>query len=103
LFALNRRAGALWALVEEPDAGHTFEQSQILSLLFFDELLSLRLGDQGTTIKSVIEAAGYRGDLRSGNFVAADNQPGVDATTAWLPTKKVAEAWQKIVRGVPLE
>lgn len=103
LFALNRRAGALWALVEEPDAGHTFEQSQILSLLFFDEVLSLRLGDQATTIKPVTEAAGYRSDLRSGNFVAADNQPGVDATTAWLPTKKVAEAWQKIVRGVPLE
>ena len=103
LFALNRRAGALWALVEEPDAGHTFEQSQVLSLLFFDDVLSLRLGDQGAPIKSVTEASGYRGNLQSRSFVAADNQPAVDATTAWLPTKRVAEAWQKIITGVLLE
>ena len=28
LFALNRRAGALWALVEEPDVGHVVGRSQ---------------------------------------------------------------------------
>jgi dienelactone hydrolase len=36
LFAVNRRAGALWALAEEPGAAHIVGRSRDLSLIFFD-------------------------------------------------------------------
>ena len=43
LFAVNRRAGALWALVEEPDAAHVVGRSRDMSLMFFEDVLPLRL------------------------------------------------------------
>ena len=43
LFALNRRAGALWALIEEPDVGHEIGQSQDLAIAFFEDVFAQRL------------------------------------------------------------
>lgn len=45
-FAVNRRAGALWALAEEPDVAHAVGTSRDVSLVFFEDLLRLRLGSQ---------------------------------------------------------
>ena len=49
LFALNRRGGALWALADEPAAGHIVGRSRDMSIIFFDDVLALRLGDGGVT------------------------------------------------------
>ena len=35
LFALNRRAGALWAFAEEPNAGHVVGRSREMAAIFF--------------------------------------------------------------------
>lgn len=43
LFALNRRGGALWALAEEPGAAHIVGKSRDLSLIFFEDVLSLKV------------------------------------------------------------
>jgi hypothetical protein len=43
LFSLNRRAGALWALVEETTIGHVVGRSQQMATVFFDAILSLRV------------------------------------------------------------
>jgi dienelactone hydrolase len=43
LFAVNRRGGALWALAEEPAAGHVVGRSRDLTLIFFEDVLPLRL------------------------------------------------------------
>ena len=47
LFALNRRAGALWALAEEPGAAHIVGRSRDLALIFFEDVLPLRLSETG--------------------------------------------------------
>ena len=39
LFAVNRRGGAVWALVVEPGLGHVVGQSKDLGALFFEDVL----------------------------------------------------------------
>ena len=41
LFALNRRASALWALAEDPRVAHVVGRSQEMAAIFFDAVLSL--------------------------------------------------------------
>ena len=43
LFAVNRRGGALWALAEEPGAAHIVGRSRDVALVFFEDVLALRL------------------------------------------------------------
>src|SRR4029079_11492914 len=43
LFALNRRGGALWALAEEPAAGHIVGKSRDVALILFEDALAARL------------------------------------------------------------
>ena len=41
LFAVNRRAGALWALAEEPGAAHIVGRSRDVAITF-EDVLALR-------------------------------------------------------------
>src|SRR5436190_16296339 len=43
LFAVNRRAGALWAYAEEPSAAHIVGRSRDVALVLFEDALTLRL------------------------------------------------------------
>ena len=101
LFAVNRRAGALWALAEEPAAAHVVGQSRDVALVFFEDVLPLRLSEGTSNMKPITEASGFLGDLKNKTFQkqsgAAPNYP-----TAWLPTARVAEAWQALVSEKPL-
>ena len=53
LFAVNRRAGALWALAEEPGAAHIVGRSRDMAVIFFDDVLALRQGAGETSLKAV--------------------------------------------------
>jgi poly(3-hydroxybutyrate) depolymerase len=101
LFAVNRRAGALWALVTEPDTAHVVGRSRDLGAMFFDDVLAMRLGDG--ELKAVADKAGFIGDLKSVTFqpVAAAGTPTVP--TAWLPTERIGRAWQAVTTGKPFE
>ncbi|MDH4065969.1 MAG: alpha/beta hydrolase [Acidobacteriota bacterium] len=101
LFAVNRRAGALWALVEEPDTAHVVGRSRDLSAVFFDDVLAMRLGPGG--LAPVEDQAGFIGDLGSDTFqpVAGATAPAVP--TAWLPAERTARAWRAVVTGKPFE
>jgi poly(3-hydroxybutyrate) depolymerase len=96
LFAVNRRGGALWALAEEPGAAHVVGQSKDVTMVFFEDVLPLRLSGDATGLKGILEASGFLGDLKARTFQkqtgAAPNYP-----TAWLPTERVARAWQSLV------
>ena len=96
LFAVNRRAGALWALVEEPKAEHVVGRSQELSLEFFDEVMPLRLGEGGA-LRPLSDASGFLGDLTARTFAPRGTGPAPGVPTAWLPTERVARAWQAVV------
>jgi len=100
LFAVNRRGGAVWALVVEPGAAHVVGQSKDLGALLFEEALTLRLGAAGTEpapLKSIASAPGFVGDLKAGTFQPAATPGTPSAPNAWLPTERLAKAWQAVV------
>jgi poly(3-hydroxybutyrate) depolymerase len=102
LFAVNRRGGALWALAEEPAAAHVVGRSRDLALIFFDEIIALRLGDQGT-LKPIAAKTGFIGDFKSKTFRPVADGPAPGVPTAWLPTARVAQAWQALVTETPFD
>jgi poly(3-hydroxybutyrate) depolymerase len=100
LFALNRRAGALWALAEEPGAAHIVGRSRDLAVMFFEDILSLRLDEAGA-LRPLAEKAGFLGDpkLRVVRPMSAGLAP--DYPTAWLPSERVARAWLAMLTERP--
>lgn len=100
LFAVNRRAGALWALAEEPSAAHVIGRSRDVALILFEDALALRLGD-GTALKALSEKSGFLGDIKAKTFQALGEDKVPNYPTAWLPTARVAERWQWLVTERP--
>ncbi|HVZ47309.1 MAG TPA: hypothetical protein VG916_00885 [Gemmatimonadaceae bacterium] len=99
LFAVNRRGLALWALAEEPDVAHVVGKSRDVALVLFEDLLALRLPKSGTGLVPLDEAAGFLGDLATKTFAPQAGGKAPTYPTAWLPTARVAQAWQAIVSG----
>jgi len=100
LFAVNRRAGALWALAEEPSAGHLVGRSRDVALVLFEDTLALRLGD-GFSLKPVVEKSGFLGDIKAKTVQPLGDAPVPNYPTAWLPTARVADKWQWLVTEKP--
>ena len=100
LFAVNRRAGALWALTEEPGVGHAVARSAELGAMFFEDVMALRLGADGT-LKPLAEKDGWYGDIRMKTISAVGTQKAPVAPTAWLPTERLAKAWMAVVTDKP--
>lgn len=109
LFAVNRRAGALWALAEEPSAAHIVGRSRDVAIVFFEDALALRIGnapassERPAALKSIPEKAGFLGDLKAKTFQPVGDSPVPNYPTAWLPTARVARAWQALVTETPFE
>ena len=100
LFALNRRGGALWALTEEPDAGHVVGRSRDLAIVFFDDVLPMRLGESAS-LRALDEKTGFVGDYHMKTITPAGETKPPAYPTAWLPTDRVAKAWQAVVTEKP--
>jgi poly(3-hydroxybutyrate) depolymerase len=99
LFDLNRRGGALWALTEEPGVGHAVARSGQLGAMFFEDVLRLRLGDDGT-LKPLAEKDGWYGDIHTKNVsVVGAQKPSIP--TSWLPSERLAKAWLAVVTDTP--
>lgn len=109
LFAVNRRAGALWALAEEPSADHVEGRSRELALRFFEDMLPLRLperawsGSEPSALRSIPEKSGFLGDLKAKTFHALGNTDAPNYPTAWLPTERVARAWVAMMTEKPFD
>ena len=101
LFALNRRGGALWALAEEPAAGHIVGRSRDMSIIFFEDVLPLRLGDASSSLKPLNEKSGFVGDYKAKTFEPIGEKPAPNYPTAWLPSERVAKAWQAMITERP--
>jgi hypothetical protein len=100
LFAVNRRAGALWALAEEPSAAHIVGRSRDVALVLFEDALALRVGE-GPELKPMSEKPGFLGDIKAKTFQPIGDAPTPNYPTAWLPTARVAERWQWLVTEKP--
>ena len=122
LFAVNRRAGALWAYAEEPSAAHVVGRSRDVALVLFEDVLALRLGDarasitpvpatgtaggvsgpaRGPEMRRLEERSGFIGDLKARTFQPLGDAKAPGYPTAWLPTARVARAWQGLVTEKP--
>ena len=101
LFAVNRRGGALWALAEEPGAAHIVGRSRDMSIIFFDDVLPLRLVYAASPLKPIAEKSGLLGDFKAKTFQPMAESPAPNYPTAWLPTDRVARAWQALVTERP--
>ena len=87
LFAVNRRGGAVWALVVEPGAAHVVGKSKEFGALFFEEMLEKPQG------------AGFIADLNTFDVQPAST-PGTPSTpNAWLQTERIATAWKAVMTG----
>jgi dienelactone hydrolase len=100
LFAVNRRGGALWALAEEPAAAHIVGRSRDLAMIFFEDVLPHRLG---TPLRTIAEKDGFLGDLKAKTFQPVGGSGAPNSPTAWLPTERVARAWQAMVTEKPFD
>jgi pimeloyl-ACP methyl ester carboxylesterase len=101
LFALNRRGGALWALADEPSAAHVVGRSRDMSIIFFDDVIPLRIGPAGTPLKTLTEKSGFLGDFKAKTYQPLGDAKVPNYPTAWLPTERVARAWQALVSERP--
>jgi poly(3-hydroxybutyrate) depolymerase len=107
LFAVNRRGGALWALTEEPGAAHIVGRSREVALMLFEDVLPLRLPEGGPSgngpvaLRPIAEKSGFLGDFQTRTFEKQGDKDAPNHPTAWLPTLRVAQAWQAIVTEKP--
>jgi hypothetical protein len=102
LFAVNRRGGALWALAEEPGAAHVVGRSMDVAKVFFEDLLEIRMGPDGK-LRSLSERDGFIGDIKAKTFAPAAAAGSASVPTAWLPSERVARAWQAMVTEKPFD
>lgn len=103
LFAINRRAGALWALAEEPEAAHVVGRSIDVAKVFFEDALALRLTAGSAELKVISEENGYIGDPRTKTFHRRSVWERSNSLTSWLPTERVARAWQAMLTETPFD
>jgi poly(3-hydroxybutyrate) depolymerase len=92
LFAVNRRAGARWALTQEPGIAHAVGRSRELGAMLFEEVPPL---------KPLDTTAGFIGDLKAQTFRPAAEAGTLNVPTAWLATERLARGWQAVITGKP--
>ena len=101
LFEVNRRGGALWALAEEPGVAHVVGQSIDVARIFFEDVLVMRVHDG--TMKTLAEKDGLAGDIKGKTLQPASAAGNSNMATAWLPSERVARAWQNMVKGEKIQ
>jgi dienelactone hydrolase len=105
IFAINRRAGSLWALAVEPGVSHEVAGSKDMAVMFFDELIPLRLpqtpegAGSAPQLRPLDPATGFIADPKTGKIQPAADAPNTTYPTSWLPTETLARAWKVLVGG----
>ncbi len=99
LFGINRRAGALWALTQEPGVGHAVARSRDFAAMLFEDMIAARLPG----LKPIDEKLGYIGDPKTGSIQPLGDAKLPTTPTVFLPNARLAKAWQAVVTGKPFE
>ena len=87
LFAVNRRGGALWALTNEPGAGHIVGQSRDMAIAFYDDILPMRIGGRTARSSRFAEKTGFMGDLKAKTFTAIGDTKVADRAELLVPDR----------------
>lgn len=70
-------------------------------MLFFADVMALRLQATGGGLTTLQEKSGFLGDLSARTFAPLGEGRAPNYPTAWLPTERVARAWQAMVTPSP--
>jgi len=76
-------------------------------VMFFEDVLPLRLGRPaaGTTgtagLAALSERSGFIGDVKAHTVQPMADAAAPSVPTAWLPTLRIARAWEAVVAGKP--
>lgn len=83
LFEDNRRSGANWGLLTEPNEGHGLGRSREIAMTFFEDVLA--------GAKSPWLGNNETGDIQP-------NKPGISGANklSWFPGEATAQLWQEI-------
>jgi hypothetical protein len=96
-FAANRGKGALWALIVQPDVGHTVGDCPVLLYPFYGDIIRARLvegADGQVSLRDVDPQAGWLGDAKSSSVVPAGQYKGEATSASWLSSAYVASLWR---------
>jgi poly(3-hydroxybutyrate) depolymerase len=106
IFSLNRRAGALWIYAPEPGASHEIGQTKRLALVFFEEIIPLRISEyrqhnSDHRLKPLKESDGFIGDHKNQTISRVSEDKKYDYPVSWLPGRTTAEAWVAFISNKP--
>ena len=85
IYSINRRSGALWGLVEEPEVAHEVARSRDMAIMFYEALLELRLPED----RELRLDDGFICDPVSVTCGVAGDAPERTYPTAWLPSRRL--------------
>ncbi len=102
IYSMNRRAKALWALVEEPGVAHEVARSREMAVLFYEDLLARRLPANGQSgLTPLDRASGFVCDPVSNRCEPEAGAPDRTYPTAWLPSETLTRAWLAVTTSKP--
>lgn len=95
IFAMNRRLGANWTFVQEPNSKHEEGKTKQLVFDFFESVFPLRLDVKinAGKLKTIPEYTGYTGNIESLTYVKSAKDQNSNELTVWLPDSVFAEKW----------
>lgn len=102
MYLTNRRAGALWTLVEEKGVAHEVAGSRDLAASYYEAVMDLRMteGAMGyKALKPVNEEMGTVGNIYKHTLGHEEDVRKEDTT--WLPSESFAKDWLALVTKEP--
>jgi len=102
MYLTNRRAGALWTLVEEQGVAHEVAGSRDLAVEYYEAVMKLRMVEDAMgykALKPVSEDMGTVGNVYKHTIGAEEDVRKEDTT--WLPDNDFAKSWQALMTKKP--
>ncbi|MEE3719412.1 hypothetical protein V2H45_21960 [Tumidithrix elongata RA019] len=97
VFSRYRKAGALWVITSEADAGHETGDTRHLAIPYLDAILSLRLTKTSTKLRELEVNQGWLGNPTTHAIAPMGQYVGDPLEAAWLPNEETARKWQEYI------
>lgn len=102
MYLTNRRAGALWTLVEEKGVAHEVAGSRDIAVSYYEAVMSLRMKDDAMGYKALLPVTEELGTVGNIYKHTLGREEGVrKEDTTWLPTENFANDWLDLVTKEP--
>jgi pimeloyl-ACP methyl ester carboxylesterase len=97
IFYQYRKAGAVWAIAKESEAGHANAETRLLAIPFLDAILSARLTASEGILHSIDSTQGWLGNPTTHTIAPIAEYEGNPLEAAWLPNEETAHKWQAYI------